>query len=123
MMIRLNAATRLKAHANEEQARRYIKHVAGIDVGQKTYDEQDRIAFSITYQQYGEAKKKLDQTLKRGHLTRSSSAYPYYADDTMTRLVVLNAGIGSNGWVGNIALVDKNHYEDYLQRVNRLLGL
>jgi hypothetical protein len=104
------------ANADEQQARAYIKHLLGIEVGVKSSDANHVISFLISPQDYKEAKAKLEQKFDRAPLTRTASGYTFYVDDTKTRRISIMSGIGTGGLRCYISLSDQNHYNSYPYR-------
>ena len=120
--MKIHAAARLLANADEAQARRYIEHLTGVKVGDKYSDNPDHIAFKTTWQEANKARKALKATLPGVPKGTASSRFAdsYYADETKTRIITVSTLSDVNGFYGLISLIDKNHHEDFMQRLLRL---
>jgi len=119
--MKIHAASRLRANANEAQARRYIKHVTGAKPLETYSDTNDHISFYVDPTKAHAIKKRLAQQFTPVPLSTSGvrNSWSFYIDDTKTRIINIYS------WVDTqhralIGLTDKNHYEDFMQRLLRL---
>jgi hypothetical protein len=119
--MKIHAAARLLANADEAQARRYIKHVTDVEPLEKYSDTNDHISFYVDPRKAQAIKVRLGQQFTPVPLSTSGvrNSWSFYIDDTKTRIINIHS------WVDTqhralISLIDKNHYEDYVQRLLRL---
>lgn len=119
--MKIQAAARLIANADEAQARRYIKHVTGVEPQVKESDRNDYISFRVDPLKAEAIKKRLASQFKSTPLSTGGvrNSWSFYVDDTKTRIINVTS------WVDTkhraiVSLTDKNHYEDFVARLLRL---
>lgn len=126
--MKILAAQRLLvvADADEQLARKYLREVAGIEVGRKLVSQPASITFEITKQQVGRATQEL--TRHFGTPKSSSNVVRYYGDlwyiDASKKRYVQtgtssNKGPTETGFL--ITLVDLAHTETREEFLKRLL--
>lgn len=126
--VKVNAATRLvAAHADESQARKFLKSVSGVEVGKKEFSDPGVIRFQLDDLQA--FKTAIDNlTKKYGKVDRSmtpatSSGGSWFLDDAKTKIIRLSDtkyGGGMNPNPFTISLVDKAHVESPMQLIKRI---
>lgn len=130
--IELRAAQRLtevRADADEQMAREFIKSVAHINVGKREHSSPDQIRFTVDSQQdferartalisrYGLADTKLT--------VYGSRAGRWFLDDSKTQIISLDDarhGGGVQKEPYSITLLDTTHKESIHQLLRRVIG-
>jgi|SRR6478736_6127678 len=127
-MIGVYAAHRIRvmANADETLARKYLKEVAGIDVGKLYNSSPSQLTFEIDQNQFRQAKQKLSQKFKwEPSKIYNSQGGSVAIDDTGKRRIGLDLYMKLGPRYHNqpwISLTDLDHSESMRDMIKRIIG-